>query len=38
VTGISCLADGADPDLCPRGVTDLGGSLEVVIPAGQYRD
>ena len=37
VTGISCLADGAD-QIFARAVTDLGGSLEAIIPAGQYRD
>ena len=37
VTGISCLADGADL-IFARAVTDLGGSLEAIIPAGQYRD
>ncbi|MGH8932009.1 MAG: hypothetical protein ACRDZO_15655 [Egibacteraceae bacterium] len=31
--GISCLADGA-----ARAVLDLGGKLEVVVPAWQYRD
>jgi len=37
VTGISCLADGAD-QIFARAVTDLGGTLEVVIPAAQYRE
>ena len=37
VTGISCLADGAD-QIFARAVTDLGGSLEAIIPAGRYRD
>jgi hypothetical protein len=37
VTGICCLADGADL-IFARAVTDLGGSLEAIIPAGQYRD
>jgi hypothetical protein len=37
VTGISCLADGAD-QIFARAVTDLGGSLEVIIPADHYRD
>ena len=37
VTGISCLADGAD-QLFARAVLDLGGTLEVIIPAEQYRD
>ena len=37
VTGLSCLADGAD-QIFARAVTDLGGKLEVVIPAKKYRD
>lgn len=37
VTGISCLADGAD-QIFARAVTDLGGSLEAVVPAARYRD
>lgn len=37
VTGISCLADGADL-IFARAVTELGGSLEAIVPAGQYRD
>jgi hypothetical protein len=37
VTGLSCLADGAD-QIFARAVTDLGGTLEPVIPADQYRD
>lgn len=36
VTGISCLADGAD-QIFARAVADLGGKLEVIVPAGQYR-
>jgi hypothetical protein len=36
VTGISCLADGAD-QIFARAVTDLGGELEVIIPATRYR-
>jgi hypothetical protein len=36
VTGISCLADGAD-QIFARAVTDLRGKLEVIIPAAQYR-
>ena len=36
VTGLSCLADGAD-QIFARAVTDLGGQLEVVIPALRYR-
>ena len=36
VTGISCLADGAD-QIFARAVTDLGGELEVIIPAVRYR-
>src|ERR1700728_3525536 len=34
--GISCLADGAD-QIFARAVTDLGGTLEAVIPAAEYR-
>ena len=37
VTGISCLADGAD-QIFAHAVTDLGGSLEAIIPAGRYRE
>jgi hypothetical protein len=37
VTGISCLADGADL-IFARAVSELGGSLEAIVPAGQYRD
>ncbi|MFI6921674.1 hypothetical protein ACIBIZ_17125 [Nonomuraea spiralis] len=37
VTGMSCLADGAD-QIFARAVLDLGGVLEVVIPAEEYRD
>lgn len=37
VTGLSCLADGAD-QIFARAVTDLGGKLEVIIPANEYRD
>ena len=36
VTGLSCLADGAD-QIFARAVIDLGGTLEVIIPAKQYR-
>jgi|SRR5271165_1432620 len=36
VTGISCLADGAD-QIFARAVIDLGGKLEVFIPAKKYR-
>jgi hypothetical protein len=36
VTGLSCLADGAD-QIFARAVTDLGGGLEVVVPASEYR-
>ncbi|RCV47453.1 hypothetical protein [Marinitenerispora sediminis] len=35
--GLSCLADGADT-LFARAVLDLGGALEVVVPAEEYRD
>ncbi|TDO51498.1 hypothetical protein EV643_103237 [Kribbella sp. VKM Ac-2527] len=37
VTGISCLADGADA-LFAQTVLDLGGRLIAVIPASSYRD
>jgi hypothetical protein len=37
VTGISCLADGAD-QIFARAVTDLGGRLEIIVPATEYRD
>lgn len=37
LVGLSCLADGAD-QLFARAVLDLGGKLEVIIPAEQYRD
>jgi len=36
VAGISCLADGAD-QISARAVTDLGGKLEIIIPAARYR-
>jgi hypothetical protein len=36
VTGLSCLADGAD-QIFARAVLDLGGTLEVIIPAEEYR-
>lgn len=36
LTGISCLADGAD-QIFARAVTDLGGNLEAIIPAAAYR-
>jgi hypothetical protein len=36
VSGLSCLADGAD-QIFARAVTDLGGTLEVVVPAAGYR-
>lgn len=37
LTGISCLADGAD-QIFARAVLDAGGRLEVVVPAEKYRD
>ncbi|MBO0836325.1 MAG: hypothetical protein J2P28_12590, partial [Actinobacteria bacterium] len=37
LTGISCLADGAD-QIFARAVIDLGGALEVIVPAVRYRD
>lgn len=36
VTGLSCLADGAD-QIFARAVVDFGGRLEVIIPAEEYR-
>lgn len=36
VTGVTCLARGAD-QLFARVVLDAGGSLEVVLPASDYR-
>lgn len=36
VTGLSCLADGAD-QIFARAVLDAGGELEVVVPALDYR-
>src|SRR6266581_2645784 len=36
VTGMSCLADGAD-QIFARAVIDLGGKLEAIIPAEEYR-
>jgi hypothetical protein len=36
VTGLSCLADGAD-QIFARIVIDLGGALEVIVPAKEYR-
>jgi hypothetical protein len=36
VIGLSCLADGAD-QLFARAVLDLGGRLEVIMPAAEYR-
>jgi hypothetical protein len=35
--GISCLADGAD-QIFARAVLDVGGQLDVIIPAIRYRD
>jgi hypothetical protein len=37
VTGLSCLADGAD-QIFARAVLDAGGQIEAVIPALHYRD
>lgn len=37
VVGVSCLARGAD-QVFARAVLDLGGALEVVLPAADYRD
>lgn len=37
LVGISCIADGAD-QIFARAVLDIGGTLEVVVPARKYRD
>lgn len=37
LTGVSCLADGADQWFA-QAVLDLSGVLEVVVPAAEYRD
>jgi len=37
VTGLSCLADGAD-QIFARAVLDHGGQIEAIIPATHYRD
>ncbi|GAA2850461.1 hypothetical protein GCM10010517_07920 [Streptosporangium fragile] len=37
ITGLSCLADGAD-QIFARAVITLGGTLEAVIPARRYRE
>ena len=37
LTGLSCLADGAD-QIFARAVLDAGGLLEVIVPAAGYRD
>jgi hypothetical protein len=37
LTGLSCLADGAD-QIFARAVLDAGGALEVVVPAARYRE
>jgi hypothetical protein len=37
LTGITCLADGAD-QIFARAVLDAGGSLKVIVPAAKYRD
>lgn len=37
LTGLSCLADGAD-QMFARAVLDAGGRLEVIVPAEQYRE
>jgi hypothetical protein len=36
LTGISCLADGAD-QIFARAVADAGGRIEAIIPAREYR-
>ena len=39
VTGLSCLADAADAadQIFARAVADIGGALEVILPAAEYR-
>lgn len=37
VTGLSCLADGAD-QIFARVITELAGTLEVIVPAARYRE
>lgn len=37
LTGITCLADGAD-QIFARAVLDAGGSLKVIVPAAKYRE
>lgn len=37
VTGLSCLADGAD-QVFARVVLEAGGTLEAIVPAQNYRD
>src|SRR6266545_2900537 len=37
IVGITCLADGAD-QLFARTVLALGNEIEVIVPAGRYRD
>jgi hypothetical protein len=37
LVGLSCLADGAD-QIFARAVVDLGGALEVFVPAARYLD
>lgn len=37
IVGLSCLADGAD-QLFARAVMDLGGSIEVIVPAKKYKE
>jgi len=37
LVGVSALADGAD-QIFARAVLDLGGQLEVIVPAARYRD
>ncbi|MBA9007042.1 hypothetical protein [Thermomonospora cellulosilytica] len=37
ITGLSCLADGAD-QIFARAVLDHGGALEAIVPAERYRE
>ena len=36
LVGVSCLADGAD-QIFARAVLDIGGQIDVIVPAAQYR-
>ena len=38
ITGISCLADGADQIFARAAAADADGKLEAIIPGARYRD